>query len=145
MWMTNKEDTFASMPGIEETECSQGNMPADKRQIKIGLLVWALIWIANISVVSLTFLLLPNSSYVTADLLLKAVNCIVTIVLIVYTTRNWHWNLDDWGFTYDLRIWGILVVVFVFIGYFWYREGLPIDFGVQAVRQALTGMWEELM
>jgi hypothetical protein len=145
MWKTNRgEDTLVSMLDAEKAKCSQGHIPDANRQIKIGLLIWALIWIVGKSVVYLTSSL-PSSSYETVNLLLKALNCIVSIVLIVYTVRKWQWNLDDWGFTYDLRFWVALVVMFVYVGYFWYREGLPTDFGIQTVRQAITSVWEELI
>lgn len=120
-------------------------MPDNKRQVKIGLVVWASIWIVNKLIISLTLLLLPGSSHETVELLLKALNCIASIILIVYTVRNWHWNLDDWGFTYDWRFRVVLVIMSVYAGYFWYIEGVPIDFDIQTVRQALTGIWEELI
>jgi hypothetical protein len=35
--------------------------------------------------------------------------------------------------------------MFVYVGHFWYSEGLPTDFSIQTVRQALTSVWEELI
>lgn len=119
-------------------------MADDKRQIKNGLLVWALIWLVNKSVIYLALRLWPGRDF-EIELLLKALNCIVSIVLIVFTARKWKWNLDDWGFTYGMGFWVVLAAVLVFVGYFWYREGLPAVLSVQTIRQAMTGVWEELI
>ena len=123
----------------------RANISDEMRQIKIGLLVWALIWIVNKAIVHMTLLALPSSSFAAVELLLKTLNFIVSIVLMVYVIRNWQWDLDDWGFTYDLGFWVALLVTCVYVGYFWYMEGLPTDFGTQTIRQALTGIWEELI
>ena len=123
----------------------RANLSDEMRQIKIGLLVWALIWIVNKAIVHMTLLALPSSSFAAVDLLLKTLNFIASIVLMVYVIRIWQWDLDDWGFTYDLGFWVALLVTCVYVGYFWYMEGLPTDFGTRTIRQALTGIWEELI
>jgi hypothetical protein len=142
---SEKEGTSVSALDIGDTRHNQDHTPDDGRRIKIGLLVWALIWIINKVIFHLALLLLPDSSYETVELLLKALDCIVRIALIVYTIRNWHWSLNDWGFTYDSGFWVVLVVIFIYVGYFWYGEGLPAGFDIRTVRQALTGIWEELI
>jgi len=128
-----------------ESKVGQGRAPDEKRQIKVGLLIWALIWIANKSVVQWAALSLPSDSLATVDLSLKSLNIIVSLGLILYTTRKWEWSLDDWGFTYDVRFWVVLAVTSVFVGYFWYAEGLAAELGFRTLRQALTGVWEELI
>ena len=115
------------------------------RNIRTGFLIWVLIWIINKSIIHLAFLTLPESSFPATDLLIKALNFILSIALMIYVIRNWNWNLNDWGFTYDFGFWMTFVVTAGYVGYFWYVEGMPADFSTQTLRQALTGVWEELI
>lgn len=115
------------------------------RHIKTGFLIWVLIWIINKSIIHLAFLTLSESSFPAIDLLIKGLNFILSIALMIYVIRNWNWNLNDWGFTYDFGFWMTFIVTVSYVGYFWYVEGMPADLSTQTIRQALTGVWEELI
>ena len=64
---------------------------------------------------------------------------------MTYTVKRWKWNLDDWGFTYNKIAWIVIFFALAFYAYFWYVEGFPTNFGMDTIKQFLTGAWEELI
>lgn len=121
------------------------NLSEKKRQIKVGLLFLVLLQACLYLVYFSVFPILPDTYLSLVDAANKGILLIVTILLMTYTVRRWKWNLDDWGFTYNKIAWIVIFFALAFYGYFWYVEGFPTNFGMDTIKQFLTGAWEELI
>jgi len=117
----------------------------EKTQIKVGLLFLLLVVASAYLLHFFVSPILPNIYLPLSDMIHKVVMLIASLLLITFTVKKWKWNLDDWGFTYNKTAWIVIFFTLVVYGYFWYTEGFPTKFGVDTVRQFLTGAWEELI
>jgi len=119
----------------------------EKRQTKLGLLFMVLLLAYMYSFFFFVFPILHKiyPSIVGVNTVNKGVLLIVAILLMTYTVKKWKWNLDDWGFTYNKTAWIVIFFALALWGYFWYAEGFPTNFGLDTVKQFLTGAWEELI
>lgn len=119
----------------------------EKRQTKLGLLFMVLlqayIYLFFFFVFPILHKIYPSIVGVSA--VNRVVLLIVVILLMSYTVKKWKWNLDDWGFTYNKTAWIVIFFALAFWGYFWYADGFPMNFGLDTVKQFLTGAWEELI